>query len=68
MITVVSHDAGGAELISSWILRNNMNFIPVLDGPAIKIFDRKFDKINLVNLKDALLIQIGYFVGLVEQI
>jgi hypothetical protein len=41
-ILIVSHDAGGAEIISSWIKNNQNNYYQyILDGPAIDIFTRK---------------------------
>ena len=33
---IVSHDAGGAEILSSWCKSENHNFIFILDGPAKK--------------------------------
>ena len=56
MIGIVSHDAGGAEILSSWIKHNsNLFFIYSLSGPAIKIFKNKIGKIK--NLKIASLIK-----------
>ena len=49
MIGVVSHDAGGAEIISSWLKNHNKEFISCLKGPALDIFSRKFK--NLENLE-----------------
>jgi hypothetical protein len=40
-VAIVSHDAGGAEILSSWLLRSDDLCSVVLDGPAIRIFDRK---------------------------
>ena len=41
-IIVVAHDAGGAEILASWIKRNSIsNFELVLEGPAIAVFERK---------------------------
>ena len=52
-ILVVSHDAGGAEVISHWIKNNNKyNFIYVLDGPAKNIFKRVLGVEYFSNLKD----------------
>ena len=55
-ILVVSHDAGGAEIVSAWKKRNlgEYNFVCLLAGPAIAIFRRKFDKINLVTNNDVI--------------
>jgi len=40
-IAIVSHDAGGAEILSSWVLHQNEKYFAVLEGPAINIFQRK---------------------------
>ena len=47
---IVSHDAGGAEILSNWVKRNNKDtkFMFFLRGPAKKIFHRNLD-INLVD-------------------
>jgi len=41
MLTVVCHDAGGAEIVSSYLLHNNIECCYVLDGPAKSIFKKK---------------------------
>src|SRR3990172_12247676 len=46
MITVVSHDAGGAEILSSYVRQQNQDNIYVLEGPALKIFERKLGTIQ----------------------
>ncbi|MBU1012542.1 MAG: hypothetical protein KKG99_06020 [Bacteroidetes bacterium] len=47
-IAIVSHDAGGAEILSSWASHQNKNYCLVLEGPAIEIFRKKLDcQINL---------------------
>lgn len=44
---IVSHDAGGAEVISSWVRRNSeYQYKFCLDGPAIEIFQRKIGTIE----------------------
>ena len=53
-VAVVSHDAGGAEILSSWIRRNPIDFVSVLDGPAKKIFRNKLDNLYEVSLTDAI--------------
>jgi len=40
-ITLICHDAGGAEILSSWAARNPGNYSAVLEGPAVSIFARK---------------------------
>lgn len=54
MIAIVSHDAGGAEILSSWIGHNQQAHCLVLGGPAVDIFRRKFGKIQLFSLDEAL--------------
>jgi hypothetical protein len=54
MIAVVCHDAGGAEIISSWIRSNPHAYCLVLGGPAIDIFRRKFGNIELSSLDEAI--------------
>ena len=41
MIGVISHDAGGAEVLSSWIKENPDNYSLLLGGPAKEIFQKK---------------------------
>ena len=40
-VAVVCHDAGGAEILSSWLLRSHDLCSVVAAGPAVGIFDRK---------------------------
>ena len=47
-VAVVCHDAGGSEIISSWIMKNLNNYSFYLQGPAKKIFK---DKINATSEK-----------------
>lgn len=54
MITVISHDAGGAEVLSSYIRQQNMRCVCVLEGPACKIFARKLNVVNQKPLLDAI--------------
>ena len=39
-VAIIAHDSGGAEILSSWVLRSNYNYIYVLKGPAKNIFFR----------------------------
>lgn len=56
MELIVSHDAGGAELISCWIKYNKKkNFLFCLDGPAKKIFKKNighYKNILFKNIKN----------------
>ena len=40
-VAIVSHDAGGAEILSSWLRRSDDLCSVVLEGPAIGIFAKK---------------------------
>lgn len=51
MICLVSHDAGGAELLSSWARSNRGNFLYNIKGPAIRIFKKKFKNFQNSNKK-----------------
>lgn len=45
-ILIVCHDAGGAEVVSSWVRRNpEFNYTYFLTGPAINIFNRKLGSV-----------------------
>ncbi len=55
MVTIVCHDAGGAELICAWAKNQDEKFLLVLEGPAIKIFERNLGKIELSSLKEAII-------------
>jgi hypothetical protein len=50
---VVCHDAGGAEIISSYVRQHNLDCLFVLEGPALKIFERKLGFIKNTPLEDA---------------
>ena len=52
-ITAVSHDAGGAELISNY-LKNKKKVQFVLNGPAIKIFKNNNKNLRIISLNKAL--------------
>jgi hypothetical protein len=47
-VAVVSHDAGGAEILSSYVRRQGLDACFALAGPALAIFERKLGPI--VNL------------------
>lgn len=52
MIAIVSHDAGGAEILSSWVRHQSERYLLVLDGPAKTIFG-ELGPLELSGLKDA---------------
>jgi hypothetical protein len=50
MIGVVAHDAGGAEVVSSYLRRNGLEFQCCLEGPALGVFVRKFGSVENIPL------------------
>ena len=48
MICIVSSDAGGAEIISSWA-RRQKNFLYVLEGLVVRIFKANLKKYMSLN-------------------
>jgi hypothetical protein len=54
-VAIVSHDAGGAEILSSWLKRTNCLASVVVAGPAEKIFRRKCPQANFMKLDEALI-------------
>lgn len=51
-IGIVCNDAGGSEIISSWLLTKNNKVNFHLSGPAINIFKKKFSIKKNLNLSD----------------
>jgi hypothetical protein len=54
MIAVVAHDAGGAEILSSYVRREGVTCRLVLAGPALAIFARKLGPIEVCEPDKAL--------------
>lgn len=54
MIAVVSHDAGGAEVLASYVARNRIECRLVLEGPAQGVFARRLGSVETVDLKHAI--------------
>ena len=52
IVGVVCHDAGGAEIVSSYISLNDLTAKYCLSGPAIKVFEQKFGAIKNSSLVD----------------
>jgi hypothetical protein len=53
-VAIVCHDAGGAEILSSWLRRYKYSSCVVVSGPAEKIFKNKCPNSEYVKLEDAL--------------
>lgn len=63
MIAVISHDAGGAEILSSYVRQQGLDCLYVLEGPAVKIFERKLGPIESVSLEEAIEESTSIFCG-----
>lgn len=53
-VAIVSHDAGGAEILSSWLSRAYCQASVVAAGPAEPIFRRKCPQAEFLSLDEAL--------------
>ena len=52
--SIVSNDAGAAEILSSYVKNQKKSYVFVLSGPARKIFKKKLKKkINILSLNSA---------------
>jgi hypothetical protein len=52
-ILVVSHDAGGAEIVSAWVKKNKVHqYSYCLQGPAQAVFSRKLLGIKIADCSD----------------
>ena len=45
-ICIVANDAGGAEILKSFVYYSKSKFYFILSGPAIKIFGKKLNTKN----------------------
>ncbi len=50
---VVCHDAGGAEILASYIEQRSLRFLPVLEGPAVQVFRRRLGCADTLPLAQA---------------
>jgi hypothetical protein len=53
-VAVVAHDAGGAEILASYVAQEGIDALFVLAGPAEQIFRRRFGEIQSIPLSDAM--------------
>ena len=52
---IVCHDAGGSEIVSSWLKRKKNQFYLSVSGPALNIFKRKIGNFKNYNLNNLIL-------------
>lgn len=53
-VCVVSHDAGGAEILASYVAQQSLDALLVLEGPALQVFERRLGKQSVFSLEEAL--------------
>lgn len=63
MIAIICHDAGGAEILSSYVRHFNGDVLYVLEGPARKIFERKLGAIQSHTLEKAVRLSTSILCG-----
>jgi len=54
VIALVSHDAGGAEILASYVAQNEIACRLVLEGPAVSVFKRRFGSGEIGSLTEGL--------------
>ncbi len=54
MISVVSHDAGGAEILASYVRQQRSSCAFALQGPAVKVFERRLGPVESTTLESAI--------------
>jgi hypothetical protein len=55
MIAIVAHDAGGAEIVSSYVRQRNLHCVFSLGGPAQRIFEQKLGIHQSVSVGEAIM-------------
>lgn len=53
-VGVVAHDAGGAEILASYVQQDELDCLFVLDGPAKRIFENRLGPLQVVSLETAI--------------
>jgi hypothetical protein len=54
IVAIVSHDAGGAEILASYVALHGVACRFVLEGPAVKIFKRRLGTVDICSLDEGL--------------
>lgn len=53
-VALVSHDAGGAEVVSSYVRQHGLECVCAVSGPALQIFEQKLGAIAQLSLDEAI--------------
>lgn len=54
IVAIVSHDAGGAEILASYVSQHDIACQFVLEGPAVKVFNRRLGAVEICCFAEAL--------------
>jgi hypothetical protein len=54
IVAIVAHDAGGAEVLASYVALHDLACRFVLEGPAVKIFKRRLGTVDICSLDEGL--------------
>lgn len=54
IVAIVSHDAGGAEILASYVALHDIACRFVLEGPAAKVFKRRLGTVDICSLEEGL--------------
>jgi hypothetical protein len=54
IVAIISHDAGGAEILASYVSQHEIICRFVLEGPAVHVFRRRLGAVEICSLDDAL--------------
>lgn len=54
IVAIVSHDAGGAEILASYVSQHDVVCRFVLEGPAVNVFKRRLGAVEICSLGEAL--------------
>ena len=53
-IAICSHDAGGAEVLASYVKKYKKKYFFILSGPALNIFKNKIKKVKNYSIESAI--------------
>jgi hypothetical protein len=54
LLAIVSHDAGGAEILANYVYQKKIACRFVLEGPALSVFERRFGVVETISLEASL--------------
>jgi hypothetical protein len=54
ILAIISHDAGGAEILANYVSQNKIACRFVLEGPAVSVFERQLGTVEIISLAASL--------------